>query len=73
MIIIVGVTGASGTVYGWRLLERLTDLRVEIHLVLSRAGERTAWLEMAKTAADFKRLADHSYPAEDVAARIASG
>jgi flavin prenyltransferase len=71
--IIVGVTGASGTVYGWRLLERLTDLRVEIHLVLSRAGERTAWLEMAKTAADFKRLADHSYPAEDIGARIASG
>ena len=73
MKIIVGVTGASGTVYGWRLLERLRDLRVEIHLVLSRAGERTAWLEMAKTAAEFRRLADHSYPAEDIGASIASG
>jgi len=71
--IIVGVTGASGTVYGWRLLERLRDLRVEIHLVLSRAGERTAWLEMAKAAAEFRRLADHSYPAEDIGASIASG
>ncbi len=73
MKIIVGVTGASGTVYGFRLIERLKEFGVEIHLVLSRAGERTAWLEMSKTAAEFKRLADHYYPAEDVGASIASG
>jgi 4-hydroxy-3-polyprenylbenzoate decarboxylase len=69
----VGVTGASGSVYGWRLLEKLRLINAEIHLVLSRAGERTAWLEMGKTAADFRALASAWYSAEDIGARIASG
>ena len=39
--IIVGVTGASGSVYGWRLLEKLREQpHVETHLILSRSGER---------------------------------
>ena len=46
---------------------------MEIHLVLSRAGERTAFLEMGKTAADFRTLADVSYPVEDIGCRLASG
>jgi flavin prenyltransferase len=72
--IIVGITGASGSVYGWRLLEKLRGVeQTEIHLILTRAGERTAHLEMSKTAADFKALADFSYPIEDIGARIASG
>jgi polyprenyl P-hydroxybenzoate/phenylacrylic acid decarboxylase-like protein len=45
----------------------------EIHLVLSRSGERTAFLELGKTAADFKALADCSYPVEDISCRLASG
>ena len=74
MRIIVGVTGASGSVYGWRLLEKLrANTSVELHLVLSRAGERTAYLEMGKSAADFKRLAHHWYPVEDIGGAIASG
>jgi 4-hydroxy-3-polyprenylbenzoate decarboxylase len=72
--IIIGVTGASGSVYGWRLLEKLRSVSaVEIHLVLSRSGERTAFLEMGKTAADFKGLADVTYPVEDIGCRLASG
>src|SRR5579885_1516203 len=72
--IIVGITGASGSVYGWRLLEKLrANASVEIHLVLSRAGERTAFLEMGKTAADFKQFAHHWYPVEDIGCAIASG
>lgn len=72
--IVVGITGASGIVYGWRLLEKLRrQPEVEIHLILSRAGERTAHLEMGKTAADFRALAHHSYPQEDIGARLASG
>ena len=72
--IIVGVTGASGSVYGWRLMEKLREREgVEIHLILSRSGERTAYLEMGKTAADFKALADCSYPVEDIGCRLASG
>jgi 4-hydroxy-3-polyprenylbenzoate decarboxylase len=72
--IIVGVTGASGTIYGWRLLEKLrAKPEIEIHLILSRSGERTAFLEMGKTAADFKGLADLTYPVEDIGCRLASG
>jgi len=72
--IIVGITGASGSIYGWRLLEKLRAMaEIQIHLVLSRSGERTAFLEMRKTAADFKGLAHVSYPVEDIGCRLASG
>jgi polyprenyl P-hydroxybenzoate/phenylacrylic acid decarboxylase-like protein len=72
--IIVGVTGASGSIYGWRLLEKLrSNGDIETHLLLSRAGERTAYLEMGKTAADFKQLATYWHPVEDIGANIASG
>ncbi len=74
MRIIVGVTGASGSIYGWRLLEKLRARGdAEVHLVLSRSGERTAYLEMGKAAADFRALADRWYPVEDIGCRIASG
>jgi 4-hydroxy-3-polyprenylbenzoate decarboxylase len=72
--VIIGVTGASGTIYGWRLLEKihLTN-SAETHLIVSRSGERTAFLELGKTLADFKKLADHWYPLEDIGSRLASG
>ncbi len=73
MRIIVGVSGASGSIYGFRLLERLRQPGVETHLILSRAGARTAALETGKRAEDFQRLADYSYAFEDIGARIASG
>jgi 4-hydroxy-3-polyprenylbenzoate decarboxylase len=72
--LVVAITGASGSIYGWRLLERLRAAgHVEIHLIITRSGERTAFLEMGKTAADFKALADCSYPVEDIGCRLASG
>ena len=71
--IIVGVSGASGSIYGLRLLEKLRRPGVEIHLILSRAGLRTAALETGKRAEDFQCLADYSYPFEDIGARLASG
>jgi 4-hydroxy-3-polyprenylbenzoate decarboxylase len=56
------------------LLEKLRDhADAEVHLILSRSGERTAYLEMGKSAADFKALADCSYPVEDIGCRLASG
>ena len=71
---IVGVSGASGAIYGFRVLERLRQAAAgETHLVLTRSAERTAWIELGKTAADFKALADFSYPLEDVGAPLASG
>jgi len=72
--IIVGVTGASGALYGYRLLEKMRlHPEVEIHLILSRAAERTAYLECGKTAAEFKTLAHHTHPVEDIGSRLASG
>ena len=70
----VGVSGASGSVYGFRLLEKLRrNPDVEIHLILTRLGETISYLETGKKAADFEALADCSYPLEDVGCRLASG
>ena len=71
--IIVGISGASGAIYGWRLLERLRTHTVEIHLILTRSGEKTLYLETGKTTSDAKKLSDFSYPVEDIGARLASG
>jgi len=72
--LVVGVTGASGSVYGWILLQKLRAIQeVEVHLILSRSGERTAFLEMGKHASDFRELANFSYPVEDIGCRLASG
>jgi polyprenyl P-hydroxybenzoate/phenylacrylic acid decarboxylase-like protein len=72
--IVLGVSGASGSIYGYRLLEKLRAAGgIETHLVLTRAGERTGWIEMGIRAADWKKLTDFIYPVEDVGAAIASG
>jgi polyprenyl P-hydroxybenzoate/phenylacrylic acid decarboxylase-like protein len=72
--VIVGISGASGAIYGWRLLERLhAHGGVEIHLVVTRSGEKTLFLETGKTIADLKTLSDFSYPLEDISCRLASG
>jgi flavin prenyltransferase len=73
--VVIAITGASGSIYGWRLLEKLRvqQPQVETHLILSRSGERTAHLELGKLAADFKALAHHSYAHEDIGGRLASG
>ena len=72
--LIIGISGASGSVYGVRLLERLRAIAgVELHLVWTRSGEKTLFLETGKRLADIRALADHSYSPEDIAARLASG
>lgn len=74
MKIIVGVAGASGAVYALRLLERLrANTAAEVHLVMTRAGEKTLFLETGKKSADLKKLAHFSYPLEDIACPLASG
>src|SRR5205807_3180554 len=47
--------------------------QVELHLIISRSGERTLYLEMGKQAVDFRALAHCSYPIEDIGCRLASG
>jgi len=72
--IVVGITGASGAIYGLRLLEKLRRRsEVEIHLLVSRSGERTVDLETGKQAAELKALAHYFYPIQDIGARLASG
>jgi len=74
MRIIVGVSGASGAIYGLRLLERLFSITdVEIHIILTRSGEKTLFLETGKLAADLKIISHFSYSIEDIGCRLASG
>jgi len=71
--LIVGISGASGVVYGIRLLEALSELDVESHLVVSKAGQMTIGWETALTPKAVAAKADFSYAVGDVAAPIASG
>jgi 4-hydroxy-3-polyprenylbenzoate decarboxylase len=71
--LIIAITGASGVRYGVRLLELLRPLAIETHLVLSRTAEVTLACETDLKSADVQALADHWYPATDMAAAISSG
>lgn len=71
--LIVGITGASGSIFGIRLLERLRELDVESHLVLSRWGARTLVHETRYTVDQVQRLATVVYPSADQGAAISSG
>jgi 4-hydroxy-3-polyprenylbenzoate decarboxylase len=71
--IVVGISGASGSVYGLRLLAKLRAAQAETHLILSRSGERTAFLETGRLAAEIREQADFHYPHEDIGCRLASG
>ena len=71
--IIVGITGATGVIYGVRLLEVLRELDVETHLVLSEAAKKTILIETRHTVGHVERLAATSYDQGDVGASIASG
>ncbi len=71
--LIIGISGASGVVYGIRMLEMLRETPVESHLVISRSAEVTIAYETDRKAADVKALADVVYPAADIGAAISSG
>lgn len=71
--IVVGISGASGVVYGLRLLETLRRLEVETHLVMSRSAEVTFACETDIKPAQVRALADVSYRADDIAAALSSG
>ena len=72
--VVVGISGASGAVYGVRLLQALQGMAgVESHLVVSDAGWRTLRHELALAPAAVQALADVAYDLDDVGAAIASG
>jgi len=71
--VILAITGASGAIYGWRTLEMLNRLHIEIHLVVSPMGARVLKEENGFSLEDAARLADHIYPHDALSAPIASG
>ncbi len=71
--LIVGITGATGILYGVRLLERLRDAHVETHLVISRWGVRTLQHETPYTREQVEALASEVYKPDDMGAAISSG
>ena len=72
--LIVAITGATGSIYGLRLLQRLRELADwESHLVVSEAGVLNAWQEYGLTRKAIEKLATTVYPVRDIGAAISSG
>ena len=71
--LIVGISGASGTVYGVRLLELLRKAEIETHLVMSRSAEMTLAYETDYKPKDVRTLAAVNYSVTDIGAAISSG
>ena len=72
--LIIGISGASGAIYGVRLLQVLRDVPdVETHLIMSQAARQTLSLETDLSLRDVQALASVTHDARDIAARISSG
>ncbi len=71
--LIVGITGATGTIFGVRLLQMLHGSGVETHMVMSKWGARTLIHETDYTVEQVQGLATHNYPLGDQGAAISSG
>jgi flavin prenyltransferase len=71
--LVVAITGATGAVYGIRLLQMLKAARVETHLVVSRWGARTLIHETPHSLAEVKAMATRSYSENDQGAAVSSG
>jgi len=72
--LVVGITGASGSIYGIRLLEILrTTTDIELHVVISAAGKRTLVEETDYGVTDVEALAHYRYDVKDIGATLASG
>ncbi|WP_024333779.1 UbiX family flavin prenyltransferase [Desulfotignum balticum] len=71
--IIVGMSGASGAIYGIRLLEVLSEMDIETHLVISEAAQKTIEIETAWSVEKVRSLANTCSGNKDIGANIASG
>ncbi|MBW2028708.1 MAG: UbiX family flavin prenyltransferase [Deltaproteobacteria bacterium] len=71
--IIVGMSGASGVIYGIRLLEVLRDMKQETHLVMSEAAKRNILIETDYLVEEVEGIASHVHDTRDLAAPISSG
>ena len=66
--LIVGISGATGIVYGIRLLQIARALELETHLVVTKAGERTLAYETDLSIKELRGMADYTYPDADIRA-----
>ncbi len=71
--IVVGITGASGSVYAVRLIDVLREQNIEVHAVVTDSGQRVLDYECGVTMEELSRRVDVLYPNADVGAAIASG
>ncbi len=71
--IIVGISGASGVIYGLRCLELLKQTDYETHLIISQNGKRNIEIETSRSIDTVTALADFTYDERDMAAPISSG
>ncbi|WP_114965657.1 UbiX family flavin prenyltransferase [Alkalilacustris brevis] len=71
--IVIGITGASGVIYGIRALEILRQLSIPTHLVITKSAELTMSYEVAQKPREIRELATAAHPIGDVAAAISSG
>lgn len=71
--IVTGITGASGVIYGIRLLSILKEKGIETHLVLSEAGKENIKIETSYEPSEVESMAGYAYDSKDMGAPIASG
>lgn len=71
--LVIGISGATGIIYGIRLLELLKKTDIETHLIVSKAGHQTRAYETAYSAKELCDLADYTYNNSDIAAAVSSG
>lgn len=71
--LIVGISGASGVIYGVRFLEIVSKLPLEIHLIISNAAKKNLQIETTYKAADLEAMAHQVYDPGDLGAPISSG
>jgi len=73
MRLVIGISGASGAIYGIRALEALKAAEVETHLITTPAARETIRIETGRSAADVEGLATEVYSINDVTAKLSSG
>jgi 4-hydroxy-3-polyprenylbenzoate decarboxylase len=71
--IVIGISGASGVIYGVKMLRLLQDKEFEVHLIISEAGKANIEIETNYRASDVEAMADYVYDNKDVGAALASG
>ena len=71
--LVVGISGASGAIYGVRMLEMLKKTDIETHLVMSKSAEMTLVYETSYKPKDIRELASVNHPMADIGASISSG